>query len=174
MKMLTVIATSFIVAMLSAMPVQAGTVKVEWHEPDKYTDIKSANANRNKFRKSVFKQFDKHFSKMAQKELPEGMRLEVKVTNIDLAGEVRGAAQYRTVTNSRWPSIEFEYSLYDGKRLVKSETVKLKDMTFMDKRSRLGNRSAYFYEKRLIKDWFVDDVRTMLAQWTKQQSAVMA
>lgn len=174
MKALTSMAASLILVMLSATSAQAGTVKVEWHEPDEYTDIKSANANRNKFRKSVFKQFEKHFNKMAQKELPEGMRLEVKVTDLDLAGEVIGAAQYRTVTNSRWPSIEFEYSLYDGKRLVKSETVKLKDLSFMDKRSRLGNRSTYFYEKRLIKDWFVDDIRTMLAQWKKQQSAVMA
>ena len=178
MKTIFVLATSLVLFILSVTPVQAGTVKVEWHEPDEYTDIKPANMSKKSFRASVFKQLEKHWSKMATKKLPEGMKLEVKVTNLNLAGDVRYNfamnRDIRLVKNIYWPAIEFEYKLYDGKRLVKSETVKIKDMAFLDRGGLLGNRGNYYHEKRIITDWFVDDLELMLAQWKKQQSAVMS
>ena len=52
---------------------------------------------------------------MASEVFPEHLALNVKVTNLNLTGEVRYnyAAQrdIRLVKRSYWPSIEFEYQL---------------------------------------------------------------
>ena len=170
----------YLVVALSVLgfAVQAGTVEVKWHDPKEYTDIKPANESKKSFQRSVFKHLEKHWAKMAEKELPDNISLKVKVTNLNLAGDVRYnfsmSREIRLVKHLYWPSIEFEYSFYDGEQLIKTEQVTLKDMAFMDRGSQIRRNTAYYYEKRIITDWFVDDVQMMLAQWKKQQTAVMS
>jgi len=157
---------------------QAGKVEVNWHEPDEYTDIRSTNGGSKAFRKNVFKQLEKHWQKMAEEKLPTDMTLKVKVTNLNLAGDVRYSFsmghQIRLVKSLYWPSIEFEYTLMQGDKVITTDKAKLKDMSFMDRANALKRSSSYYYDKRIITDWFVDDVQVMLAQWKKHQSAVMS
>ena len=130
------------------------------------------------FRRSLFAQMDKHWQKVANKHLPEGVALDVKVTNVNLAGDVRYNFQMgqsiRLVKTIYWPSIEFEYTLREGNKVIKTDTIKLKDMAFMDRGGSLTRSSTpYFYEKRLITDWFKKDVKAMLTQWQKYNTAEM-
>lgn len=153
-------------------------VKINWSEPENYTDVRAANGGNKQFRKAVFHQLEKHFNKIASKTLPEGMTLAIKVTNVNLAGDVRynfGLSQeIRLVKPIYWPQLEFEYQVLERGNVIKSDTAKLRDMAFMD-RLRVTTRSdAYRYEKALISEWFTDVIKPILAQVERQKSAVMS
>lgn len=146
---------------------QAGTATVEWHDPDSYLDIRHANSGKNQFRRNVFNQFEKHFSKLTA-EMPEGFELKVKVTNLNLAGDVRYSfsmhREVRIVKHTYWPMIEFEYQLTNGEQIVKSDKVKLKDMFFMDRGGSFRlSHDSYHYEKRILTDWFDKTMQVMIA-----------
>lgn len=156
----------------------AEKVKVNWFEPENYTDVRATNGGNKRFRKAVFAQLEKHFEKKAAKVLPEGMTLNIKVTNLNLAGDVRynfGANQeIRVVKPLYWPQIEFEYEVLDRGNVIKSDAVKLKDMAFMDKLRMASRSSSYHYEKALINDWFTETVKPVLEQVERQKSAIMS
>ncbi len=155
----------------------AGTVTVSWQNPDKYSDIRAGNSARKHFRDNLFSELEAHLVKLA-KQLPSEVQLKLKVTNLNLAGEVHYNfalhQDIRIVKSSYWPMMEFEYQLTENQQVVKSDTIKLKDMLFMDRggRSRLSHDS-YHYEKRILTDWFDKHLQVMLANWKVQQEAVM-
>jgi hypothetical protein len=129
---------------------EEGRVHITWQSYDKYRDIKPSNQSRSKFRRNVFKQFDKHFEKLA-KSLPEDYLLKLTVTNIDLAGMVfpnngpipiRGGfinmgqtgMDIRVMEQVHVPRMDFEFELLDNNgQVVLSDSVKLKDMAFIDR-----------------------------------------
>ena len=156
----------------------AGTVTVKWQEPDEYTDIRSGDSGKTQFRKNVFNQLEKHLEKLTAK-LPEDFELQIKVTNLNLAGQVEYnfgmSRNIRIVKDLYWPMIEFEYQMLVNKQKVEMETVKLKDMAFMSRgvSNRLSHDS-YFYEKRLLTDWFNKNIKAMVPAWQNQQSAIMS
>ena len=173
--MLTAIVSLMMVAPLSS----AGEkVKVNWHEPENYTDVRATNGGNKKFRKAVFAQLEKHFEKTAQKVLPDGMTLKIKVTNLNLAGDVRynfGVSQeIRLVKPIYWPQMDFEYQVLDKGNVIKSDSVKLRDMAFMDRLRVTSRNDSYRYEKALINEWFTDVIKPMLAQIEQQKTAIMS
>lgn len=176
-KIVSIVIALFMVAAPASYA--ADKVKVEWFEPDNYTDVRSANGGKEKFRKSVFAQLEKHFEKKAAKSLPEGMVLNIKVTNLNLAGDVRynfGFNQeMRVVKSIYWPEIEFEYQLVDQGQVVKADSAKLRDMAFLDRLQRASNsHSTFSYEKALINEWFKDTVVPLSQQVEQQKTAVMS
>lgn len=174
----SILLCSLFLGLSTGLTAQAGEVKVQWHEPESYTDVRAANGGNKVFRERVFKNLEKHFNKMAGEVLPEHLALNVKVTNLNLAGDVRynyaAHRDIRLVKRIYWPSIEFEYQLLDQGNVIKTEQIKLKDMSFMDRGSSIRNRGSYFYEERIITDWFIKEIKPMLAQLDKQKTAVMS
>jgi hypothetical protein len=162
----------FCLCIFTVSQTQAASVEVKWQEPDSYSDIRHGNSHKTKFRKNLFTQLEQHFEKLAEK-LPEQLKLKIKVTNLNLAGDVRYnfsmSQDIRIVKNIYWPSIEFEYSLLNNEQVVKSETVKLKDMAFMDRggSSRLSHDS-YYYEKRILTKWFDKDLQGIITDWQQK------
>lgn len=168
----------FCVCIFTVSHAQAASVEVKWHEPDSYSDIRHGNSHKTKFRKNLFTQLEQHFEKLAEK-LPEQLKLKIKVTNLNLAGDVNYnfsmSQDIRIVKNIYWPSIEFEYQLINGEQLINSETVKLKDMAFMDRggSSRLSHDS-YYYEKRILTKWFDKDLQAIITDWQQQQVGLIS
>ena len=153
-------------------------VVINWHEPKQYRDVRSPNGGQKHYQENVFYQLDKHFQKSAKKFLPQGFSMKVKVTDLNLAGDTRfhtiGNQEVRLIKPIYWPSMTFEYQLYEGDKLVQSDSIKLKDISFME-RSGFGRKSqGLYYEKRLITDWFDNEVAMVLAQWQKHKTAVMS
>ncbi|MES2049170.1 MAG: DUF3016 domain-containing protein, partial [Pseudomonadota bacterium] len=64
----------------SSVTVFAGEAKVNWQDPEKYTDIRPSNESRDSFKEKVFKEFNAMFASMA-KRLPDGYQMEVTVTD---------------------------------------------------------------------------------------------
>lgn len=143
---------------------QAGTVSVDWQEPEKFRDVKPANESKKRFRERTLTLLEEHFSELAE-QLPADYELVLKVTDLDLAGNVEfGRTQpIRIVRQIFIPSIDFEYELLDAqKQMLQSAEVELKDMNFLSHvRSRYNNESLG-YEKRMLDDWFKSTFKSYL------------
>lgn len=175
MKLMTLVCG--VSLLLMAPFAQAGEIKVKWFEPENYTDMKGADESDKRFQKRAFKQFDKHFAKLAKK-LPEGVVLNLKVTNVNLAGDVRYNfnlhREIRLVKDVYWPSFEFEYQLSQNNELIEKGEAEIKDMSFMVRGNRMSRHESLRFEKRLFNEWFEEQVQTRVDKWQKQQDAVMS
>ncbi|QPG05259.1 DUF3016 domain-containing protein [Salinimonas marina] len=144
-------------------PASAAQVNVTWQDPDSYRDIQPSNQSRQSFRKMIFADFEKYFTKLAE-QLPAEQVLTMTVTDLDLAGQVwpssflggMGGTDVRLVKSVYIPRISFSYTLTDGAgNTLQDAQVKLKDMAFMDRGVRTNRRYRNLsYEKAMIKDWF--------------------
>jgi hypothetical protein len=152
------------ILMFIAMPVvvafsiiaNAATVEIEWFEPEKYTDIRHGNYHKKNFQENIFKQLEKHVSKLSSKKLPEHQILKLSVTNVDLAGDVRfgNIDRVRIVKHHFPPRLTFSYQLIDAKKqTLKTGEENLSDLSFMQGATRY--HSDYLkYEKILLDKWF--------------------
>jgi len=134
----------------------AGTSEVKWNETDKYTDIRAGNEHREHFKTRIFKAFEKHFSKLSEK-LPEGQLLKVKVTDVDLAGDVRFDTmdRIRVIKSLYMPRLEFSYEVISSdKSIVQSGEVDLRDMGFMSGSTLRYQHKSIPHEKRMLDKWF--------------------
>ncbi|MBQ4840096.1 DUF3016 domain-containing protein [Pseudoalteromonas sp. P94(2023)] len=148
-----------IVAMLMPMMANAGEVKVAWLDFKEYRDVFPAKETRGGYHKRIAKQFDSHLNKLAA-DMPDGYTLSVKFEDIDLAGDVRfNMNDIRIIKPIYFPRLKITYSVTDnaGKVVVEAQSKVLKDMNFMD-RIKFGRDSEFYYDKRLLSDWYKDDV----------------
>lgn len=137
---------------------QAAEVEVKWTNPDKYSDIDAGEEHRKHFKERTFKSFEKHFAKLAE-SLPEGQKLVLDVTNIDLAGDVNhgGMKRIRVVKDIFFPRMEFNYQLLNAdSSVIKSEDVSIKDMGFLMHNGLKYRSQSLGYEKEMLDDWFKD------------------
>ena len=136
---------------------------VEWVEPQKYRDVKHPHQSRKRFREGVLDELSEFMAELSA-DLPQNTKLSMKVTNLDLAGDILPASfagvgdsfrDVRVVRQIDIPRMVFSYELVDEKgQVLQSDEVKLKDMNFLD-RANFSHRSDYLrYEKRMIKEWF--------------------
>jgi len=135
----------------------AATSEVIWTDYEKYRDIRpSNNGGRKHFRETTFKNFEKHFTKLAE-SLPEGQVLKIEVTDVDLAGDTHagGINNMRIVKDIYFPRMNFSYQLVnaDGSEIIAAEVV-AKDMNFMRSSSLKYRNDSLRYEKKMLDDWF--------------------
>lgn len=138
---------------------QAADVKVTWTEPGQYRDIYSGNQGKKRFQESTFKELEKHLLKLA-KVLPESQKLEIDVTDVDLAGDVHASSMrdIRVIKDIYFPRIKFSYKLINEEQaIIHSGNVNIKDMNFMMGNSSRYRNKALGYEKKLLDDWFKDE-----------------
>ncbi len=147
----------FLTAWLLGSHAYAGQARVNWQEPDKYTDIREGNEVRENFRLQLFRDFELIFDDLA-KQLPDGYLLEVAVTDVDLAGEVDWMRQasrrdVRILKHIYWPRMSFSYTLKNaaGEPLVSGKE-DIKDMAYLASGDPGNNRLGY--EQRMLKSWF--------------------
>ncbi|PCK33534.1 DUF3016 domain-containing protein [Pseudoalteromonas piscicida] len=139
--------------------VNAGEVAVTWKDFKEYRDVEAGNETRGAFHQRVEKQLTMHLEKLAA-QLPEGQKLAISFDEIDLAGDVHyGINEVRVIKPIHFPRFEISYKLTDktGVTLSEGQGVKLKDMAFMD-RIKMGLDESFYYEKRLLTDWFEDEL----------------
>jgi len=145
--------------------VLAGAAQVNWHQPDKYTDIEPVTGTKQKFRQRIFNQFEQVFAGYSA-QLAEHDQLKVTVTDLDLAGEVDynfGVNQdLRIVKAIYWPALKFSYQVIRGGSPILTEEVSLRDMGFLE-RSRRTHRSEIYYEQKMLDRWW-KQVASQLSQ----------
>lgn len=134
----------------------AGQVEVNFVEPRQFADIG----------RTAFEQ-DRHleslggFLRKLGARLPDGQRLVIDVTDVDLAGEPNplGFDETRVLRGrADWPRIVLRWSLQGAGGTLASGEDRLADMTYLFFPARPREDTDLPYEKRLLEAWFVDRV----------------
>ena len=141
---------------LSAEPVAA--VTVDFVDADHFTDFSDSYAFPERGRKYYTKQLSEYLSDRAAKKLPKGWRLQVVVTDVDMAGEFEpwrssSAQDVRIVKDLYPPRIDLSFRIWNAAGNVVAEgDRKLRDMGFMYS-GRTLDSDPLKYEKRLLDRW---------------------
>ena len=156
---LAVVATVFLGITL-AEGAQAGQAKMTWENPDKFTDIRPGMGTDKSYRKGLERALNVALKKMAA-DLPADQTLEITFTDIDLAGEIDpvelpGANQLRLLKDAYYPRLVFNYRIVDrtGKLVAEQKGVDLKDMSYLRGNNAGSSSSDFYYETRMLKNWF--------------------
>lgn len=164
-KLMTTLLALF--TFVSFLPVAyAATSEVTWTAHEKYRDIYPGSEGRKKFRERTFKNFEEHFTKLAE-NLPEGQMLKINVTDVDLAGDTHSAGinQLRIVKEIYYPRMNFSYKLVNtDSNIVTSGEIILKDMNFMMGSNLKYRNKSLGYEKKMLDDWFFDTFKELLIE----------
>ena len=135
-----------------------GPVAVSWGDPAGFTELRYSRNRFEAVRGDWVRKLARHLAERAGAALPPGERLEVEITDIELAGEYEPSmrADYvRVVRDVYPPRIDLRYSRYDAAgQVVDSGEARLTDIGFLS-HSMHGGRGndALRHEKRLIDDW---------------------
>lgn len=173
--------TLFLAAILAAAPtVKAATTakkpaevqraEVVYVDPDKFTDVRDSYTATDSGRDDLLEQLRDHILDRAKHRLPDGYKLFMSFTDIDLAGDFepwRGPRwdDIRIVKDIYPPRLTFSFRLTDPSgRVVKEGNRDLKDMAFMMKITMAFQDDPLRHEKQMIDDWFSDEFRELKKQ----------
>ncbi|ABZ78350.1 conserved hypothetical protein [Shewanella halifaxensis HAW-EB4] len=145
---------------------EEGVVKVEWQDPSNFRDVESSGDIQSRFEKRTFEQLTKSLNKEAAKILKPEQKLEMVVTDLDLAGDVRptfGATtnDLRIVKNIYPPRITFSYKILEGDKVIMAGDEKLTDLNFMYSINKMNDK-PYRYENELLASWLKKTVKPNL------------
>ncbi|HRE80261.1 MAG TPA: DUF3016 domain-containing protein [Opitutaceae bacterium] len=140
-------------------------VEVTFTEPEKFTDVKDSSFGSDKGRDATLEEFRDFITKRAEKLLPDGQKLSVNFTDIDLAGDYepwRGPRgdDIRIVKDIYPPRLKFSYKITDAAgAVIKEEKKEISDLSFQ-MRLTIDRQDPLRYEKDLLSDWMKKDLRT--------------
>ncbi len=147
-----------VVGCATAAPVDesASRVSVTFIEPEKFTDARRAELEETST--GILGELKNFIVLTGARYVPENMKLNIRVTNVDLAGDFelfRGpqADQVRITKGLYPPHIVLEFEVIDSaEKVIKSGK---RDLTDIDYQSRSVNpREDYLrYEKDILRDW---------------------
>lgn len=146
-----------------------GPIAVDWTDPAQFSDLRYSG-NRWEARQGDWVvQLAKHLRKRAARDLPQGERLDVTITDIKRAGSYepwRGARFNSTrIVRDIYPpriTLEFTRTGADGRVIAQGER-NLADMAFLMSSSPVGSSDPLRYEKRLIDDWLAQEFKKPMA-----------
>ena len=181
MKFLIGLIISAMTLGLSSQVLAHTDVEIEWDKPEKYRDVRPSNESRKRFRENTFEHINEYMNKLAL-ALPDNKKLLMKVSDLDLAGQVWPASfvglgmsgsDVRVVKNIDIPRINFSYQLLDTSGQVLQEAeVELKDMSFLNRSNHLFRNEALRYEKNMLKRWFNAEFESIIAQKDANKDSV--
>jgi hypothetical protein len=137
--------------------------------PEKFADVGDGYMSTDKGREANVEAIREHIEKTAVRYLPEGHKLAVSITDIDLAGDFEpwhkpGAEDVRIIKDIYPPRVDLEYKVTDAAgAVVKEGKRQLRDLSFMMKLS-IRRDDMHRYEKELLNDWMRSDLGPKLAQ----------
>ncbi len=138
----------------------AARVEVLFNQPENFTDVKDSQMGSDRGRQGYLESFREHLQDNAARRLPEGQRLSVTFTDIDMAGEYepwRGpnASDVRIIKDIYIPRLKFNYSIIDPQgAVVKEGRAELSEMNFqMTLSGAINNSDPLRYEKQMLDNW---------------------
>lgn len=137
-------------------PADETKVAVTYLKPEKFTD--ATLENRESSRQRVTKDLSDYLASLGQRYLPANQKLEIEVTDIDLAGRLEPWRTYnpdvRYMIDVTWPSMNLKYRLLeDGNEIAHGEQ-RVSDMNYLRRVGVRSNSDSLRYEKAMLDDWF--------------------
>jgi hypothetical protein len=168
--LLTLALGAFICATLRAddsAPAATSRVGVVFVEPEKFTDFNSDGYGMPSDRdiKYLTELFTDHLEGLAKRFIPEGERLEITFTDIDLAGrfepergpQMQNIRIYRDITYPRM-TFSFRHLDADGQVISEGER-KLTDLNYNMKIRLPGGDDEFRPDRDLLTDWMASTFR---------------
>lgn len=146
-------------AMMAASPDKpASSIEVIFLTPEKYTDVKDDYMDSDRGREALLGQLKEHLQTRGAKYLRKGQRLEITVTDVDLAGDFepwRGLnfQDIRIVKDIYPPRVNLEFRLFgpDGKVLSEGKR-QLRDLGYLLTMA-MPTSDPLRYDKEMLDDW---------------------
>jgi hypothetical protein len=143
-------------------------VSVSFLEPEKFTDVKeewgAVSVRSDARREAVLDELKQYLEKTAPRYLSAGQLLEIKITDIDLAGDFepwRGANfdDIRIVKDIYPPRVSLEYRLMaaDGS-VIREARRELRDLGYLMSVS-MPTSDSLRYEKEMLRDWLAQEFK---------------
>lgn len=148
-------------------PPPPSRVEVVFVAPEKFTDARDSYTGSDSGRDAILDQLRDYFAEEAKRFVPEGYKLFVSVTDVDLAGDFepwRGPRwdDVRIVKDIYPPRINLSFRLTTAAgQVVKEGNRELRDMAFMMRIPVTFRDDPLRYEKTLLDDWFHDEFRDL-------------
>jgi hypothetical protein len=145
-----------------------GNISIIWKNPSQFTDIESTTWLQSKFTPYLFSELTDELGQMANKTLGKNQKLDLMVTNVDLAGGVEstfGATvnDIRVVSDLYPPKISFDYSLSQDGKVIMSGSEKIQNMGFLFGIQPITSQ-PFPYESELLTKWFKDKIKPKLVK----------
>lgn len=142
----------------------ASSVAVTFDHPENFADVKDSFVPSEKGRDDILGEIRQFIVDRASTYLGPGQHLEIKFTDIDLAGdfEPHHGPDFNSVRIMRGmypPRLVFDFKLTGaGGQVLKEGRRKLTDLAYETRITRLGDDGELRYEKDLLTDWMHDDL----------------
>jgi len=149
---------------VTAADAQDSRVSVVFATPAQYRDLKTTCVSGDADARALMGEIERFLRDAAGRRLTEGQRLEITVTNIDMAGEIeswRGPwrCDLRVVTDVYPPRVDLQFRLLgaDGAE-VRAGTRRLRDSNYLANAAPV-TADHLRYEKALLLDWLQKELR---------------
>jgi hypothetical protein len=143
--------------------------EVTFSHPEKYADVRDAYTGSDMGRDGILSQLENYLVERSKAYVPEGLKLLISVTDVDLAGDFepwRGgqAMDIRVVKDIYPPKFDLEFKLVGADlKIVKEGKRQLRDLAFMSKLS-ISQNDMLHYEKALLDDWLQNEFSRVKAR----------
>ena len=132
-------------------------VEVTFGDLSKFTDFRVSTMSNQKEREGLAHELRRHLEREAPLRIPADMRLQLSITDVDLAGDYRlggvGPNEVRVVKDMYPPRISLDFKLLRADGAVEKEGHReLRDSSFMWGSSPTSAESLRF-EKSLLDGW---------------------
>jgi hypothetical protein len=140
-------------------------VDVVFDHPDKFTDVKDSEPPTDRGRDAILGAIRAYLVSRASPMIPEGDKLTITFTDIDLAGEFepwRGPmwSSVRIIKDIYPPAFKFTYAVTDPSgRVVRGGTENIRDGGFQYRGTTIDSTDTLRYEKEVLSDWMRSTLR---------------
>ena len=138
-------------------------ISVVFVDPRRFTDVKDGAMRSPAGGAAILGEIERFVRESGERYVPAGFSLEMRVTDVDLAGELepwRGPQfeRVRFMRESSWPRIDFEFRLKNAEgRVVREGRRSLSDPSYLTRSQRVAD-GRLRYEKELLTDWFRQEI----------------
>ena len=153
-----------LLAPVAAFAGEAANVTVIFDHPENFADVKDAYVPTDKGRDDILAELRQFIESRASSYLKEGQHLEIKFTDVDLAGdfEPHDGTRFDTVRLMKGvypPRLVFGFKLTGPTgQVLKEGQRRLTDLAYQNRMLRPGEDDRLRYEKDLLIDWMHDDL----------------
>ena len=139
-------------------------VVVTFENPEKFTDVKDSQTGTEKGRDHYLKEIRTLVEEEASHLLPEGRKLTLTFTDIDLAGDYLPSMplgrDVRVMKDIYMPRMKFTFTITDAAgAVVKEGSERLTDMNYLQTAGIVNRGEPLFYDKAMLRDWLRKTLR---------------
>lgn len=130
----------------------AGTAEVKFVDPARFTDLATSRAQEAETMNALAS----HLQRLAA-GLPADQVLRVDVLDVDLAGYAHPTRRGNVRVNnglSDAPMVYLRYTLEANGQPIKTGEERVTDLGYQDASGSWRSHGQFYYEKRLLTDWF--------------------